>query len=417
MGICSIDDLREHQLQVIWDLGRRCTYSCSYCPPHRKNNWSELASYDELVHTAMNLQRYNDVYNSKRNERFNVALSFTGGEPTVNAELFTFLQYLRDNHSEWKRSLTTNGFYSKRRLHTVMQNTDFTTVSYHCESSKAQKKQVRENIETMLSVGYKFKINIMFHADEDYFNECIDLAQWCDNHKVRYTPRIIGDESNIKSGLKNKTAHTYTEFQLAWMKNYWKAKGIKQEKPAYYASNPPTQSSRVMSISTPKKEVGQKIGRPCCGGRNLSMGFDNGNIQEGSFVENNNFQGWSCMVNWYFLYIHQEIDKIWHHQTCQVNMEGEVGPICSVSNFKSYIDNLEMQFIEGKISFIRCPKTHCGCGLCVPKARVDNVAKKIFNSHAPSIQPKFMEQQKDSKTASLKALVLQFDKENGNETI
>ena len=59
MGICSIDDLREHQLQVIWDLGRRCTYSCSYCPPHRKNNWSELASYDELVHTALNLQRYN----------------------------------------------------------------------------------------------------------------------------------------------------------------------------------------------------------------------------------------------------------------------------------------------------------------------------------------------------------------------
>ena len=55
--------------------------------------------------------------------------------------------------------------------------------------------------------------------------------------------------------------------------------------------------------------------------------------------------------------------------------------------------------------------------MCVPKARVDNVAMKIFNFHAPSIQPKFMKQQKDSRTASLKALVLQFDKENGNETI
>jgi MoaA/NifB/PqqE/SkfB family radical SAM enzyme len=416
MGICSIDDLKEHQLQVIWDLGRRCTYSCSYCPPHRKNNWSDTASYEELVSTATNLERYSEVYNSKRNERFDVALSFTGGEPTVNPDLFDFLEYLRDTYPNWKRTLTTNGFYSERRLHRVMQSTNYTTVSYHCESSKEQKRQVRNNIETMLGVGYNFKINIMFHAHEEYFNECIDLAHWCDDNKVKYTPRVIGDESNIKEGLKTKSAHTYTKYQLDWMKNYWKAKG-KQEKPAYYASNPPVAPTGVMAMLTPKREVGQKIGRPCCGGRNLHMGFDDGKIQEGTFVENNNFQGWSCMVNWYFLYIHQEIDKIWHHQTCQVNMDGEVGPICNVSNFDKYIDNLEVQFDKGVIPFIRCPKTYCGCGLCVPKARVDDVAKNIFNAHAPNIQPKFMKQKEDLRAAGLKSLVIEFDKENGNETI
>ena len=417
MGICSIDDLKEHQLQVVWDLGRRCTYACSYCPPHRKNNWSNLASFDELVTTANNLERYSEIYNTKRNERFNVALSFTGGEPTVNPALFEFLEYLKDNYPHWQRNLTTNGFYNRRRLNTVMQSTNYTTVSYHCESSKEQKRQVRENIETMLSEGYKFKINIMFHAYEEYFDECIDLAQWCDDNKVSYTPRVIGDESNIKDGLKNKTAHTYTDGQLTWMKNYWKAKGLKQQKPAYYASNPPVMPTGVMSMLTPKKEVGQNIGRPCCGGRNLHMGFDDGKIQEGTFVENNNFQGWSCMVNWYFLYIHQEIDKIWHHQTCQVNMDGEVGPICSVSNFDKFIDNLEGQFNKGVIPFIRCPKTYCGCGLCVPKARVDDVAKTIFNAHAPNIQPEFMKQKEDSHGAGLKSLVMEFDKENGNETI
>lgn len=424
MALCSIDDKAEKQLMVIWDLGRRCTYACSYCPPHRKNNWSTLASFDELVKTADNLERYSEIYNSKRNERFKVAASFTGGEPTVNPEFFKFLEYLQDKYPHWKRSLTTNGFYSKRRLETVMASTNFTTVSYHCEGTEEQKKQVRENLQTMLDAGYGFKINIMFHEDPDYFKECVWLSQWCDDRGVDYTPRVIGDQGDIKAGLKNKTVHTYTESQLAWMKNYWKAKESGEEKPAYYASNPPapvTPPPGVMSMLAndveEKKEVGQKIGRPCCGGRKLHMGFDDGAIHEGTFVENNNFQGWSCMVNWYFLYIHQEIDKIWHHQTCQVNMEGTLGPICNVSNFSEYNDKLEAQFNSGKVPFIRCPKIHCGCGLCVPKARVDNVAQSIFNYHAPGIEPEFMEQKPLNKPESLKALVYKFDEENGNETI
>ena len=422
MGLCSIDDKTEKQLMVIWDLGRRCTFACTYCPPHRKNNWSTLASFDELVKTADSLERYSEIYNSKRNERFRVAASFTGGEPTVNPEFFRFLEYLQEKYPHWKRTLTTNGFYSKRRLETVMKNTDFTTVSYHCEGSEAQKKQVRENLQTMHDAGYGFKINIMFHENPEYFNECVYIAQWCDDRGVQYTPRVIGDQGDIKTGLKNKTVHTYTETQMNWFKDYWKAKQNKEPKPAYYASNPPKPvappaDTMAMISNQPeeKKEVGQKIGRPCCGGRQLDLSFDDGSVSEGSFVTNNNFQNWSCMVNWYFLYIHQEVDRIYHHQTCQVNLNGEIGPISKVSNFDEYCDKLEAQFNTGRVPFIRCPKTHCGCGLCVPKARVDKVATSLFNYHAPGIVPEQMEM-KDIGGAkgSLKAEVYKFDESNGD---
>ena len=403
---------------VIWDLGRRCTFACSYCPPHRKNNWSDLASFDELVKTADSLERYSEIYNSKRNEKFRIATSFTGGEPTVNPEFFKFLEYLQETYPHWKRTLTTNGFYSKRKLEVVMRSTEFTTVSYHCEGTEEQKKQVRENLQTMLDANYNFKINIMFHENIDYFNECVYLAHWCDKNGVDYTPRVIGDQGDVKSGVKNKTVHTYTETQLKWFKNYWKAKNAKEPEPAYYASNPPAK------VSTPetnqpekKKEVGQSIGRPCCGGRNLDLGFDNGERTTSSFVENNNFQGWSCMINWYFLYIHQEINKIWHHQTCQVNLEGKVGPISTVSEFDKYCDKLETQFNTNTVPLIRCPKTHCGCGLCVPKSREDKVAKSIFNYHAPGIQPEFMQMKDNQNKSSLKKEVLEFDEANGNETI
>ncbi len=429
MSLCSIDDKKEKALMVIWDLGRRCTYACSYCPAHRKNNWSDLASYEELVKTADNLERYSQIYNSKRNEKFKVSCSFTGGEPTVNPQFFKFLEYLQNKYPQWKRTLTTNGFYNKRRLEIVMKNTNFSTISYHCEGTEEQKKQVRENLQTMLDVGYGFKVNIMFHEDPDYFNECIHLAQWCDKNGASYIPRVIGDQGDIEQGIKDKTVHTYTESQLAWMKNFWKAKGKGEQEPAWYASNP----SNTLEIKSPptgvmqmipnrveeKKEIGQNIGRPCCGGRQMDLSFDDGSISSSTFVTNNNFQGWNCMINWYFLYIHQEIDKIWHHQTCQVNLEGKIGTICKVSEFDKYCDKLKAQFETGKIPLIRCPKTHCGCGLCVPKARQDNIARSIFEYHAPGITPEHMEMQDIGVygNGSLKYEVLKFDKGNGNETI
>jgi hypothetical protein len=107
--------------------------------------------------------------------------------------------------------------------------------------------------------------------------------------------------------------------------------------------------------------------------------------------------------------------KLVHHQTCQVNLNGEIGPISKVSNFDEYCDKLEAQFNTGRVPFIRCPKTHCGCGLCVPKARVDKVATSLFNYHAPGIVPEQMEM-KDIGGAkgSLKAEVYKFDESNGD---
>lgn len=424
MGLCAIDDKNEKNLMVIWDLGRRCTFSCSYCPPHRKNNWSDTASLEELKRTADTLERYSEIYNSRRNERFRVSASFTGGEPTVNPSFFPFLEYLQEKYPHWKRTLTTNGFYSDRKLRTVMANTNFTTVSYHCEGTESQKAQVRRNIETMLAENYPFKINIMFHERPDYYQECIELAQWCDDHGVEYTPRVIGDQGDVKQGLKDKTVHTYTPDQLDWMRRYWDFKKAGSDRPARAASEPPVVQSNppkgIMGMAVderPKKVVGQTIGRPCCGGRQLDLKTDD-EWSVGSFVENNNFQGWSCMINWYFLYIHQEIDKIWHHQTCQVNLDGEVGPICKVSEFDEYCNTLEAKMNTGTMPYIRCPKTHCGCGLCVPKARHDGLAAEIYKRHAPGIQPVFMEQKDVSqKGGTLKALVYRFDEENGNETI
>lgn len=411
MSFCAINDKTENQLMVIWDLGRKCTYACSYCPPHRKNNWSPVAQLEELIKTADSLDRYANIYNKYRKIPFKTACSFTGGEPTVNPAFFDFLIYLQQHYPHWKRTLTTNGFYSERKLRLVMNNTQFTTVSYHCESTIEQKKRVRENIKIMHEEKYGFKVNVMFHEQEEYFNECIKLCEWFDDIGVKYTPRIIGDEGTVKKGLKDKTVHTYTEEQLQWFKNYWSVKN---------QPNKITQPKNAMSLTTKvenNKIVGQSIGRPCCGGRDMQI-LEGKNWTPTKFVTNNNFQGWSCMVNWYFLYIHQEINKIWHHQTCQVDLNGKVSPICTVENFDQYCNELENKINNtGSIPYITCPKMYCGCGLCAPKAKDKQIAEMLFKYHTTNLEPEFISEQKETFSGSLQTLIYEWDRNNGNETV
>ena len=54
MHVNNIED-QSNRYQIIWDLGRRCSYSCSYCPPHRNNKWSPFLDYKNLCKTVDNV--------------------------------------------------------------------------------------------------------------------------------------------------------------------------------------------------------------------------------------------------------------------------------------------------------------------------------------------------------------------------
>ena len=43
----NIED-KSNRYQIIWDLGRRCSYACSYCPPHRNNKTSPFIDLKTL---------------------------------------------------------------------------------------------------------------------------------------------------------------------------------------------------------------------------------------------------------------------------------------------------------------------------------------------------------------------------------
>jgi hypothetical protein len=131
-------------------------------------------------------------------------------------------------------------------------------------------------------------------------------------------------------------------------------------------------------MSEENKELGLKIGRPCCGSRTMCLSKD-GEDRKSKFVDFREFKGWHCSVNWFFMHIEQQTDSVFHHQTCQAQFGQTRGPIGKLSEGDKILSELKQYLESGTMPTIICPKHTCGCGLCAPKASTkENYEKVIF---------------------------------------
>ncbi|MCB0385295.1 MAG: radical SAM protein, partial [Bdellovibrionales bacterium] len=74
--------------QVLWDLGRRCNYACSYCPPATSNRYEAHKTLGSLTHAMTNIE--NSFLKGDVGK-----FIFGGGEPTMNPD---FLDFVKDVH-------------------------------------------------------------------------------------------------------------------------------------------------------------------------------------------------------------------------------------------------------------------------------------------------------------------------------
>lgn len=350
---------------IVWDLGRRCTFACTYCGPHHSNKWSPNTPLATLQHTLDGVVEYVDIMNQHRKEDMVATLAFTGGEPTINPDFFEFIAYAKRTYPDLNTNVTTNGCFSLRKTEQIIDNIGSTTVSWHAEATDMEKMLVRQTLEVMANENYNVRVNVMFH--KDYFDEAVGICDWLDEIGVKYTPRVIGDSGN-EEDVKDGTAHIYTREQLQWFKDYW------------------NRGKEAVNNDAEETKTAQNIGRPCCAQRPLELKLD-GEWQKGTFVPSNDFYGWNCMINWDFLFVNSELDGVWHHQTCQVNLEGRVGPIGKASEFDKINEKLRAQMSTGQMPVIKCPKRWCGCGLCSPKAVLEEDMTEIWNQRVKGLTP------------------------------
>lgn len=380
MSFDTIDLLTGKVFQVTWDTGRRCNYDCSYCPAHRHDNFSKHATLDELKKNVDFLYEYTDLYMQYRSHKV-ANFGFTGGEPTVNPHFIPFAQYLKQQYDEkyadrWEAgfALTTNGAMSEKMGQAVMENFGHATVSYHSESDNKLKQQVKDRILQFHYQGplhnFTVSVNVMFHAE--YFDECKQLCDFLQAHEVDFVPRVIGEEPDSRPTF----AHKYNEEQLQWFKDYWIQKNSNK-------NNEKETADRLRATGEPtneKKKLGNTIGRPCCGSRDMLLTLGK-TSKRSNFVDFRQFQGWSCSVNWFFLHLEQQTDSVYHHQTCQARFNGRRGPIGKLSEGDKIIAELKDMLENNRMPVITCPKHTCGCGLCAPKSKFEDKFLETLNNH------------------------------------
>jgi len=133
-------------------------------------------------------------------------------------------------------------------------------------------------------------------------------------------------------------------------------------------------------MSEENKQLGMKIGRPCCGSRTMCLSGD-GHNRKSKFVDYREFKGWFCSVNWFFMHIEQQTDSVFHHQTCQAQFGGTRGPIGKLSESDKILEELENHLKNGTMPTVICPKHTCGCGLCAPKSMIKEKYQQVLYSH------------------------------------
>jgi len=383
MLVDTIDLLSGSVFQVGWDLGRRCNYDCSYCPSHRHDNFSPHAPLEQLIKNVDFLYRYIDLYLTHRINK-QVSINFTGGEPTVHPQFMQLITYLNQTYNEkyahrWQCgfTVTSNGAMSEQMADAIIQNCGFITISYHAEAAPSLKQQVMDRIEQFRISGPEgqcgLSINVMFHAQ--HFDECVALCQQLDLQKVRYVPRIIGEEPQSP----DSQAHRYTETQLAWFRDYWNRDTKKANHDAAQLFDEP-EHANGSKLTQSGLQRGSDLGRPCCGSRLMCLSNHSESIKS-KFVTSREFQGWHCSVNWFFLHLEQQTDSVYHHQTCQARFDGTRGAIGKISQGEVILAQLSRDLENNMLPTILCPKHTCGCGLCAPKSKHADSYAEIMQNH------------------------------------
>ena len=97
-----VSEMARPRCMVIWDLGRRCNYDCSYCYRDSHNNYEAYKTMGSLRHAVDGVHAW---WLGDRAATFNI----TGGEPTIHPHYLELVKYITAKNPNNVVCTTTNG--------------------------------------------------------------------------------------------------------------------------------------------------------------------------------------------------------------------------------------------------------------------------------------------------------------------
>ena len=356
----AIDPANKISFLLDWEITLRCNLDCSYCSPQWHDNNTQHPTLDDCLKTIDFMFEYVNIYmQNKPNWAREVILNVYGGESIFHPDIIAVYEAVREKYKKfennWKLTIqtTTNLIAGKNLIERLKNKIDYWTVSYHTETNQKQKTQFKNNLLNLVKSGARVKVIVLMNPSG--FEDAKDMIEFCIKNKLEYLPRQLDK-------IKDSQKYAYSIDQVSWLTNLYNIKSYKTED---------------IQINNETNVEMTKVGRACCGGRQLCA---DSNFNERKFFVQNNFEGWSCSVNWFFLYIRQYSKEVFHNKDCRMKFDGTVGPIGNIDNSKLILEELKAN-IGTNMPVIKCAKKTCLCGVCAPKAADRNDFDKIFKKY------------------------------------
>jgi len=108
--------------QILWDLGRRCNYDCSYCWSYVHNRTDPHKDYHVLIQTV-------DKIINEWSKGETIRWNFGGGEPTLHPQFLDLLKHLKTKN-QWTM-VTSNGTRDHRYWAEAVKNLNSINLSAH----------------------------------------------------------------------------------------------------------------------------------------------------------------------------------------------------------------------------------------------------------------------------------------------
>jgi organic radical activating enzyme len=361
----AIDPNNRITFLLDWELTMKCNLDCSYCPSGLYSGHDNSTSHpplDECLESIDFMLKYADLYMQRRPKGLkHVVLNVYGGEALHHPNIVEILEQVHKRSKKYKDrwhltvTTTTNAIVSSTRMAGIIPLIDEFTVSYHSENNTKQKQQFKDNLLAIKQSAARLKCVVLMNTDTEYFADGQAMIEWLTENNIKMLPRQLDmDFGSTKQ---------YDEKQIVWFNNLY------QEK-TYGASD---------NINTAKSANLSDVGRACCGGRQTCQDQDYKNRK--FYVMDNKFTGWSCSVNWFFVYVKQVTQEVFVNKDCKMNFDGTVGPIGSLTNTAEILNTLANQLDTGTLPVIQCNKSHCLCGLCAPKAKTLETYNTIIKKY------------------------------------
>jgi pyruvate-formate lyase-activating enzyme len=340
-----------------WEVTKLCNLDCSYCPTGiggGHDNSTKHPPLEDCLTSIDFMYQYVDLYmQHKKSSQRKVVLNVYGGESLFHPDIVEILEACRAKHEHYKNkwhltiTCTTNAIVGRNQWARIAPLIDEFTVSYHAENLPKQKQQYLDNVLYLKESGKRFKCIIMMHNQPELFADGEQVVEFCKTNELRYLAKPFDNYGE-------EWAYTPDQFK----------KIIPQEIKFY--------DQKVNSIVE---------GRGCCGGRRLSL---NGNLKSNvGFVSKQGFEGWSCSVNWFFLFVRQLDGAVFTNKDCQMSTTNLHEPLGTLDNTNQILETLSTQLNTGSMPIIVCKKQRCICGFCAPKAESREDFMQLIKRHVP----------------------------------